>query len=105
MKEFQPPKFLRGLEKSPIRKISDRAGPGSINLGLGEPDLPTPEVIRRAAVQVIETEQNGYTLQAGLPALRERVTSDYPHLNLLSDQVIITAGSQEALYLALIRMD
>ena len=84
-----------------IRKISDRAGPGSISLGLGEPDLPTPEVVRREAVRVIEEEQNGYTLQAGLPTLRERVASDYPHLKLSTDQVIITAGSQEALYLTL----
>ena len=82
-----------------IRKISDRAKPGSISLGLGEPDLPTPEVILREAVRVIQEEKSGYTLQAGLPALRERIISDYPHMNLNLDQVIVTAGSQEALYL------
>src|SRR5216684_8548770 len=98
LKDFQPPPFLRGIEKSMIRKISDRAKPGSISLGLGEPDLPTPDVIRREAIRVIQEEQNGYTLQAGLPALRERVAGDYPHLNLSPDQVIITAGSQESLY-------
>ena len=101
MREFVPPPFLQGIEKSPIRRISDRARPGDISLGLGEPDLPTPDVIRRAAIRVIREEQNGYTLQAGLPALRERVAGDYPHLKLSADQVIITAGSQEALYLAL----
>jgi aspartate/methionine/tyrosine aminotransferase len=84
-----------------IRKISDRAKPGSISLGLGEPDLPTPEVIVREAVRVIQEEKNGYTLQAGLPALRERIAGDYPHLNLNLDQVIVTAGSQESLYLIL----
>ncbi|HLN98219.1 MAG TPA: aminotransferase class I/II-fold pyridoxal phosphate-dependent enzyme [Pyrinomonadaceae bacterium] len=104
MKEFQPPAFLRGVEKSVIRKISDRAGPECISLGLGEPDLPTPQVIRRAAVRVITGEQNGYTLQAGLPALREHVAADYPHLNLSREEVIITAGSQEALYLALMSL-
>ena len=84
-----------------IRKISDRAKPGSISLGLGEPDLPTPEVIRREAVRVIQEEQNGYTLQAGLPALREKIASDYPHLGLSPEQIIVTAGSQESLYLIL----
>src|SRR5436190_13252803 len=84
-----------------IRKISDRAKPGSISLGLGEPDLPTPEVVLREAVRVIQEEKSGYTLQAGLPALRERIISDYPHMNLSLDQVIVTAGSQEALYLIL----
>jgi len=84
-----------------IRKISDRAKPGSISLGLGEPDLPTPDVIVREAVRVIQEEKSGYTLQAGLPSLRERIASDYPHLKLTTDQVIVTAGSQEALYLIL----
>jgi len=104
LKHFQPPSFLRGIERSPIRSITDRAKPGDISFGLGEPDLPTPEVIRREAARVIQEERNGYTLQAGLPALRERVASDYPHLDLSTDQVIITAGSQEAMYLALMTL-
>ncbi len=104
MKPFQPAAFLRGIEKSMIRKISDRAKPDSISLGLGEPDLPTPEVIRREAVRVIQEEQSGYTLQAGIPPLRERIASDYPHMNLSTDQVVVTAGSQEALYLILMTL-
>jgi aspartate/methionine/tyrosine aminotransferase len=104
LKEFQPPAFLRNIEKSPIRQITDRAKPGDISFGLGEPDLPTPDVIRREAVRVIQEERNGYTLQAGLPALRERVALDYPHLKLSTDQVIITAGSQEAMYLAVMTL-
>ncbi len=102
--DFQPAMRLRGIEKSMIRQLFDRARPGSINLGLGEPDLPTPEVIRRAAVRVIEDEQNGYTTHAGLPALRALVAADYPQLKASPDNVIITAGSQEALYLALMTL-
>jgi len=104
LREFQPPAFLRGIERSPIRAITDRAKPGDISFGLGEPDLPTPDVIRREALRVIQEEQNGYTLQAGLPALRELVAHDYPHLDLSTDRVIITAGSQEAMYLALMTL-
>lgn len=104
MSEFEPARRLRGIQKSMIRQVFDRARPGSINLGLGEPDLPTPDVIRREAVRVVAEEQNGYTTHAGLSALRERVASDYPHLNLTPEQVIITAGSQEALYLALLTL-
>ena len=103
-REFEPARRLRGIQKSMIRQVFDRARPGSINLGLGEPDLPTPEVIRRAAVRVVEDEQNGYTSHAGLPALREHVVGEYPQLNVTSEQVIITAGSQEALYLALLTL-
>lgn len=104
MSEFIPPHRLRGVEKSVIRQVFDRALPGSINLGLGEPDLPTPDVIRREAARVVVEEQNGYTTHAGLHALRERVAADYQHLQLAPDQVVITAGSQEALYVALLTL-
>jgi aspartate aminotransferase len=87
-----------------IRQLFDRASPNSINLGLGEPDLPTPDVIRRAAVRVIKEEQNGYTSHAGLPLLRERVAADYKHTTGKPERVIVTAGSQEALYLALMTL-
>jgi aspartate aminotransferase len=99
---FQSAARLRGIEKSVIRQVFDRARPGSINLGLGEPDLPTPDVIRKAALRVIAEEQNGYTAHAGLPVLREKIAGDYPYLNKNTDRVVVTAGSQEALYLALL---
>ena len=101
MSGFTPARRLAGIEKSAIRQFFDRAPAGSINLGLGEPDLPTPEVVRRAAVRAIQEERNGYTAHAGLPALRERVAGEYPFLGGSRDRVIVTAGSQEALYLAL----
>ena len=102
--KFAAPKRLQGIEKSVIRQVFDRALPGSINLGLGEPDLPTPDIIRQAAVKAIINEQNGYTSHAGLPALRAKVANDYPYLDGKPERVIITAGSQEALYLALLAL-
>lgn len=104
MNEFALPRRLQGIRKSVIRQVFDRARPGSINLGIGEPDLPTPDVIRRAAVKVILEEQNGYTSHAGLPSLRERVAGDYPYLEGKLERVIITAGSQEAMYLAMLAL-
>ena len=95
---------MQGIEKSVIRQVFDRARPGSINLGLGEPDLPTPDVIRKAAVKAIVEEQNGYTSHAGLPALRQKVAGDYQYLEGRPERVVITAGSQEALYLALLSL-
>ena len=104
MKNFAPPKRLQGIEKSVIRQVFDRALPESINLGLGEPDLPTPDVIRRAAVKAIVDEQNGYTTHAGLLALREKVAAEYSYLEQNPDRVVITAGSQESMYLALLTL-
>lgn len=102
MSEFRPARRLRGVEKSVIRQLFDRAPAGSINLGLGEPDVETPEVIRRAGARVIMEERNGYTQHAGLLALRERVAAEYADAR--PERVIITAGSQEALYLALMTL-
>jgi aspartate aminotransferase len=102
--DFEPPARLRGIQKSAIRALFDRALPGSINLGLGEPDLPTPDVVRREAARVVTEEQNGYTTHAGLPQLRALVANDYPHMKLTPERVVITAGSQEALYLALMSL-
>jgi aspartate aminotransferase len=104
LSEFRPPARLRGIEKSAIRQLFDRARPGSINLGLGEPDLPTPDIIRRAAIEAIAHEQNGYTTHAGLVHLRKLIADERPQLGLTPESVIITAGSQEALYLSLMTL-
>ena len=104
MNKFALPRRLQGIQKSVIRQVFDRARPGSINLGLGEPDLFTPDVVRRAAVKVIVEEQNGYTSHAGLPALREKVAGDYAYLEGKLERVVITAGSQEAMYLAMLAL-
>jgi aspartate/methionine/tyrosine aminotransferase len=101
---FRVPHRLQGLEKSKIRQVADRALPGSISFGLGEPDLPTAECIKREAVRVITEEMNGYTLQAGIPALREKIIGEYPHLNLGIDDVFVTVGSSEALFCAIMTL-
>lgn len=96
--EFRAPRRLRKIQKSDIRQIFDSALPNSINFGLGQPDLPTPECIKREAIRVIEEEKNGYTSHAGLPKLRENIVNEYPHLNLSKEDCIVTIGSNEALF-------
>lgn len=95
--EFTLPRRLRGLQPTLIRQFFERALPKSINFGLGEPDLPTPEFMRREAARVAIEEQNGYTSHAGIPALREKIAEQYPHLNLGLTDIVVTVGSQEAM--------
>lgn len=94
---FKLPKRLQGIAPTLIRQFFERALPDSINFGLGEPDLPTPQFLREEAARVTLEEQNGYTSHAGLPALREKIAASYPHLNLDINQVCVTVGSQEAM--------
>jgi len=96
-KAFELPQRLRGLQPTLIRQFFERARPDSINFGLGEPDLPTPDFMRREAARIAVEEQNGYTSHPGLPALRKLIGEQYPHLNLGLNDVVVTCGSQEAM--------
>ncbi len=46
---------------------------------------------------VTRDEQNGYTSHPGIPALRDKIAEQYPHLNLPRTGVVVTCGSQEAM--------
>ncbi len=95
--EFQLPRRMRGLQPTLIRQFFERALPNSINFGLGEPDLPTPQFLRDEAARVARNEQNGYTSHPGMPALRSIIAEQYPHLSLGMTDVVVTCGSQEAM--------
>ena len=101
---FVPAERLKNVRKSATRVLYDSAPPGSINLGLGEPDFATPEVVRRAAVQFIEQGFVGYTPNAGIRPLREQVAayhSEGARTPFSADQVCVMNGSEEALFAVL----
>jgi aspartate/methionine/tyrosine aminotransferase len=84
-----------------VRRVYDAAPPGSINLGLGEPDFYPPEIVRREAARVVQDEQNGYTANAGLPELRERIAAyhrESAKRPYTPDSVCVTNGAEEALF-------
>jgi aspartate/methionine/tyrosine aminotransferase len=101
---FRVPHRLQGVAPTLIRQIFERALPDSINFGLGEPDLPTPEFMRKEAARVAVEEQNGYTSHAGLLPLREKIAASYPHLHLAANQVCVMVGSQEAMTAAFLAL-
>lgn len=98
---FTPAERIRNVRKSATRRLYDSAPAGSINLGLGEPDFQTPEVVRKEAARVIEEEPTGYTSNAGLAALREPIAAYHSEGlgNALSaDSVCVMNGAEEALF-------
>ncbi|MCX6693665.1 MAG: pyridoxal phosphate-dependent aminotransferase [Methanomicrobiales archaeon] len=93
---------VRGIEASGIRRLFEAAGPGSINLGLGQPDFDTPAHIKEAAVRALEEAKTGYTLNAGIPELRRAICEKLKRENGLTyspDEVVVSAGASEALHL------
>jgi aspartate/methionine/tyrosine aminotransferase len=104
---FIPAERLRNVRKSATRVLYDSAPAGSINLGLGEPDFPTPEVVRRAAVEFIEQGFVGYTPNAGILPLREAIAayhSDGLKAPFKADQVCVLNGTEEALFAVMMAM-
>ncbi len=96
---------LDRLERSQIRVFTNlaRATPGCISLALGEPDLPTPEPIRAAAVRALEAGRTHYAPNQGLAALRRDI-ADWETARghaVTEEEVLITVGATGALYLAL----
>lgn len=98
---FTPAERIRNIRKSATRILYDKAPPGSINLGLGEPDFPTPDVVRNEAVRVIQNDHIGYTTNAGIPELRQKIAelhSEGLASPFSTESVCITTGAEEALF-------
>jgi aspartate aminotransferase len=89
---------------SGIREVFEAAGEDAINLGIGQPDFPTPEHARRAAVDAIEAGKvDAYTSNKGTRGLREAISDKHARDNDLDvdpGNVIATSGGSEALHIA-----
>jgi aspartate/methionine/tyrosine aminotransferase len=57
-------------------KALEDEGRDIINLGIGQPDFPTPDNIVEAAVRVLRDGHHGYTPAGGIKELREAVAAD-----------------------------
>ncbi len=100
--------FSRRVEQvsiSGIREVFEAADEDAINLGLGQPDFPTPDHARRAAVEAIQAgEADAYTSNKGTPELRAAIADKHARDNDLDvdpEHIIATAGGSEALHIAL----
>jgi len=91
---MKPASRLGELRPSPVRILSDGAPPGAIPLGLGEPSWELPEAGRRA-LAVTPAGPCGYGPNLGTPELRRAILNFYGQR---CEDVVVTAGSQGALY-------
>ena len=97
---WKPARRVADVERTLIRRIFDEAPPDAINLGLGQPDLPSPPSVSLAGIAGIARGETGYSSTAGDVELREAIAAGYPGQASSADGVLITVGSQEAMYLA-----
>ncbi len=76
-----------------------------INLGIGQPDFPTPAHIVEAAIKALRDGQHGYTPAQGILPLREAVADDLAKrtgANVNPDNIVIVPGGKPTMFFAML---
>ena len=86
-------------------KSLEDQGRDIINLGIGQPDFPTPENIVEAAVKALRDGHHGYTPAGGIAPLRQAVAADIEErLGVPVDpgNVLIVPGGKVTMFFAIL---
>jgi len=100
------PSVASSVERVPHSRIRELAEiamgmDGVLRLYFGESNLPTPDYIKRAAVEALENGYTFYTENAGLPSLRRAIAENYRRLHGVeldpAGEIVVTASGVQAL--------
>ena len=72
--------------------------------GAGEPDMDTPEHIKAAAIEALNSGFTKYTPSAGLPELRKAISEKFARDNQLDykpSQIIVSSGAKQSCFNAI----
>lgn len=75
-----------------------------INLGIGQPDFPTPPHIVDAAIKALNDGHHGYTPAVGIPELRDAVAADLSkryNTDVGRESVMIVPGGKVTMFAAI----
>ena len=106
-------KRLSYIGVSPTMKVSAKAkqmkseGFEVIDLSVGEPDFPTPDNIKEAAKRAIDNNKTKYTVNVGLPELREAVVNKLKRDNGLDysiSEIVVSSGAKQSLFNTILSM-
>jgi aminotransferase len=107
MNERYLARHVVGLKPSGIRKFFDIVATMKdvISLGIGEPDFVTPDSIIQAGVRALQAGETHYTSNHGIFELRRALSAhlekQYGITYAPGNEIVITVGVSEALYLAM----
>jgi aspartate aminotransferase len=76
-----------------------------INLGIGQPDFPTPPHIVEAAVKALHDGHHGYTPATGILPLRQAVAADLHRrfsVEVAPDSVLVVPGGKVTMFMAIL---
>ena len=80
-----------------------KEGKDIVNLGIGQPDFPTPNNIVEAAIKALKDGHHGYTPSNGIIELREAVSKyiyDNYSRNISPENILITPGGKPVIFFA-----
>ena len=102
---------LKRIKPSPTIAVTDMAralkaaGRDIIGLGVGEPDFDTPDHIKQAAIEAINSgKASKYTAVDGIPELKAAIARKFKRENGLDykpSQISVGAGGKQVLFNAL----
>ncbi|HEX3682875.1 MAG TPA: pyridoxal phosphate-dependent aminotransferase [Bryobacteraceae bacterium] len=78
-----------------------REGVDVVDFGAGEPDFPTPDNIKQAAIEAIHSNFTKYTNAGGTPELREAIVARHRldfGTNYSAPECIVTVGGKHAIF-------
>jgi aspartate aminotransferase len=76
-----------------------------VNLGIGQPDMPTPPHIVEAGIKALRDGHHGYTPAIGITPLREAVARDIQRrhrVEVSPDSVMIVPGGKVTMFMAIL---
>ncbi|MEM4255124.1 MAG: pyridoxal phosphate-dependent aminotransferase [Candidatus Norongarragalinales archaeon] len=91
--------FAVGIEVAAL----ERAGRKITKMHIGQPDFPTPENVKEAAVKAIREDKTGYTTSNGIFELRQTVAEELKKrygVDVDPEGVVITPGTKPMLFMA-----
>lgn len=78
-----------------------RAGIDILDLTVGEPDFPTPENIKEAAVSAIQNNFTKYTINSGIIELRKAIAAKFKNENGLeydAGNIVVSNGAKQSIF-------
>ena len=101
LEEIEPFHVMDLLAKA---KQMQQQGRDIIHLEVGEPDFPTPELIKKAGINAIENSELFYTPSHGLLELRKKIAHYYQEFFSVTvdpKNIKVTAGASAALLMVM----
>jgi aspartate aminotransferase len=98
---------INAIKPSPTLQVTAKAaelkrqGLPIISLSAGEPDFPTPDHIKAAAIEAIHQNKTRYTDVQGIPELREAICAKLKRdhdLDYSIDAISVSSGAKQAIF-------